>query len=109
MKKTKTTFRNGLFARFLKRLLGEQRGAVAMEYIMITLLVAAAIFALVMVFGSQLKNMLNTIIEIMTGKNPQEVEKVVEDYNTDRDKIEHDRKAAENAADTIQGGGQGRD
>ena len=79
MKKTKTTFRNGLFARFLKRLLGEQRGAVAMEYIMITLLVAAAIFALVMVFGSQLKNMLNTIIEIMTGKNPQEVEKVVEE------------------------------
>ena len=43
--------------RFLCTLLGDQCGAVAMEYVVIALLVAAAVVGIVMVFGSRIANM----------------------------------------------------
>ena len=49
--------KNSLCGRTLRRLLGEEKGAVAMEYIVIALLVAAAVVGLVMVFGGNLRNM----------------------------------------------------
>jgi len=43
--------------RCLCRLLGEERGAVAMEYVVIALLVAAAVVGIVIVFGSRIASM----------------------------------------------------
>ena len=43
--------------RFLCAILGDQCGAVAMEYVVIALLVAAAVVGIVMVFGSRIANM----------------------------------------------------
>ncbi len=43
--------------RLLCRLVGEETGAVAMEYVVIALLIAAAVVGLVMVFGSRIANM----------------------------------------------------
>ena len=45
------------FGRFLCALMGDQCGAVAMEYVVIALLVAAAVVGVVMVFGSRIANM----------------------------------------------------
>ena len=45
------------FGRFLCRILGDQCGAVAMEYVVIALLVAAAVVGVVMVFGSRIAKM----------------------------------------------------
>ena len=50
--------RNTRLARMLKRLIGEEKGAVAMEYIVISLLVAATLVGMVMVFSCNLRNML---------------------------------------------------
>jgi Flp pilus assembly pilin Flp len=49
--------KNTLCGRVLRRLLGEENGAVAMEYIVIALLVAAAVVALVGVFGGRIATM----------------------------------------------------
>ena len=49
--------KNTKLGRFLCRLLGDERGAVAMEYVVIALLVAAAVVGVVMVFGSRIANM----------------------------------------------------
>ena len=43
--------------RCLCRLLGDERGAVAMEYVVIALLVAAAVVGIVIVFGSRIASM----------------------------------------------------
>lgn len=45
------------FGRFLCRILGEENGAVAMEYVIIGVLVAAAVVAIVMVFGDTIGKM----------------------------------------------------
>lgn len=48
------------FGRLLCRLLGDERGAVAMEYVVIALLVAAAVVGIVIVFGSRIASMFTT-------------------------------------------------
>ncbi len=58
--------KNCLCGRTLRRLLGEEKGAVAMEYIVIALLVAAAVVGLVMVFGGNLRNMFDKTNQTMT-------------------------------------------
>lgn len=55
------------FGRVLCRLLGDERGAVMMEYVMIAVLVAAAAVALFMVFGRSIRDKTNAMIETMDG------------------------------------------
>ena len=65
MKKLKfSRAKNTLCGKILRRILGEECGAVAMEYIVIALLVAAAIVGLVMVFSGSLQSMLGQIIGV---------------------------------------------
>ena len=49
------------------RLLGDERGAVMMEYVMIAVLVAAAAVALFMVFGRSIRDKTNAMIGTMDG------------------------------------------
>ncbi len=58
--------KKSLCGRTLRRLLGEENGAVAMEYIVIALLVAAAVVGLVMVFGGNIRNMFDKTNQTMT-------------------------------------------
>ena len=115
--------KNSLCGRTLRRLLGEETGAVAMEYIVIALLVAAAVVGLVMVFGGNLRNMLDKTNQTMVQTNVSGVEKVgqanrdeqaaLQDQNdtavTAGNKLggdfSGDRKKA--ARDTGEGGGSG--
>ena len=103
MKKNTMKIRNTRFARMLKRLLGEEKGAVAMEYIVIGLLVAAAVVGLVMVFSGNLRNMLGTTNDVMTQKNVEGVQNVAKDYESERDKMQNQNKEAKEAGNKIGG------
>ena len=55
------------FGRMVCRLLGEERGAVAMEYVVIALLVAAAVVGIVIVFGDNIAKMFGSTTRSLTG------------------------------------------
>lgn len=77
MKKTKISWaKKSLCGRILCRVLGEEKGAVAMEYIVIALLVAAAVVGLVMVFGGNLRNMFDKTNQTMNQTNVEGVKEV---------------------------------
>ena len=68
--------KKSLCGRTLRRLLGEEKGAVAMEYIVIALLVAAAVVGLVMVFGGNLRNMFDKTNQTLNQSTVKGVESV---------------------------------
>ncbi len=49
--------KNSRFGRLLRRVLGEEKGAVAMEYVILAVLIAAAIVVAVAVFGKTIVGM----------------------------------------------------
>ena len=67
-----------LCGRSLRRFICDECGAVAMEYIVIALLVAAAVVGLVMVFGGNLRNMLDKTNQTMVQTNVEGVKAVGE-------------------------------
>jgi len=62
---------NSFVGRVLRRLLGEEKGAVMMEYIVIALLIAAAAVVAVGVFGSMTSGMFATLTDYMTNQKEQ--------------------------------------
>lgn len=56
------------FGRMLRRVLGEEAGAVMMEYVIVAVLIAAAAVIAVAVFGKTLVGMFSVGAEGMTGK-----------------------------------------
>lgn len=61
--------KRSLMGRVLCRILGDNAGAVAMEYVVIALLVAAAVVGLVMVFGGTIADMFATTTTTLTGED----------------------------------------
>lgn len=57
-----------LLGRVLRRLLGEQTGAVMMEYVVIGVLVVAAAVAMVQLFGGGIRTQFNAMIEALFGR-----------------------------------------
>ena len=57
-----------LVGRFVCRLLGEQTGAVLMEYVVLGAMVAAAAVALVLLFGKGIRERLMEMIDALRGK-----------------------------------------
>ena len=57
-----------LFGRILCRLVGEQTGAVLMEYVVLGVLVVAAAVAMILVFGDQIRDGIHTMILALQGK-----------------------------------------
>lgn len=86
--------------RMFCRLLGDRIGAVAMEYVVIALLVAAAVVAVVMLFGNTISGMFSDSITAISG-NP---EKAAESRTDRATKIEGQIKTAEQTGKTIQTG-----
>lgn len=104
MKKNKISWaKKSLCGRILCRVLGEEKGAVAMEYIVIALLVAAAVVGLVMVFSGSLRNMLGAVIDITTSTNVQEIEQAGKKLEDGKDKIKEQQKTAEGAGHKLGG------
>lgn len=69
MKRKKLTWvKNSRMGRFLCKVLGDNAGAVAMEYVVIALLVAAAVVGLVMVFGGTIADMFATTTKTLVGE-----------------------------------------
>ena len=95
--------KKSLCGRALRRVLGEESGAVAMEYIVIALLVAAAVVGLVMVFGGNLRNMLDKTNQTMTSKKVSDVEKVGSDYRKEQEKMKEQNETAVSAGNQLGG------
>lgn len=61
--------RKSFLGRVLRRLLGEEKGAVMMEYIVVGLLIAAAAVVAVSVFGSTVSGMFGVLTNSVTNQN----------------------------------------
>ena len=95
--------KNSLCGRTLRRLLGEEKGAVAMEYIVIALLVAAAVVGLVMVFGGNLRNMFDKTNQTMNQTNVAGVKAVGEANRQEQTKLAAQNDTAVEAGNKLGG------
>ena len=95
--------KNTRFGRAVTRLTRECRGAVAMEYIVIALLIGAAVVALVMVFGGNLRNMFSKSNDVMTSTKVSEVKDVGQQYRDEQKNMAKENKTAVEAGDKLGG------
>ena len=96
--------KNSRMGRFLRRLLGEEKGAVAMEYIVIALLVGAAVVGLVIAFSGGLQNMWGGVTDATNAKNVSETDAAAKAVNEGRGKVKAQNKAAKDVAKAIADG-----
>ena len=101
--KAKKWVKNSRLGRGLVRLLGEEKGAVAMEYIVIALLIGAAVVALVMVFGSNIRNMFSKSNDVMTSTTVKDVQSAGDAHRKEQEKSYQKNKEAVKAGDTVGG------
>lgn len=59
--------KNTKFARILRRLLGDEAGATMMEYVILAVMIAAAVTAAAIYFGNTAKNQMNVAGDAMVG------------------------------------------
>ena len=67
----KKMLKNTKFGRVLCRLVGEEAGATMMEYVILAVMIAAAVTAAAIYFGNTAKNQMNTAAVTMTGKTKE--------------------------------------
>ena len=91
------------YGRLICRVLGEEKGAVAMEYIVIALLVAAAVVALVMVFGGNLRNMLAKTNDTLVQKTPDGVKGVGDQLRLEQAALKEKNDVAVEAGNQLGG------
>lgn len=104
MKKSKISWaKKTLCGRILSRILGEEKGAVAMEYIVIALLIAAAVVGLVMVFSGNLRNMFDKTNQTMTQTNVEGVKSVGEAYREEQQSLDAQNETAVEAGNKLGG------
>ena len=94
---------NKWYGRLICRVLGEEKGAVAMEYIVIALLVAAAVVALVMVFGGNLRNMLSHTNDTLAATKPSEAQAAGEDFRAQQATLKTENQTAVDAGNQLGG------
>ncbi len=95
--------KNSLCGRVLRRILGDECGAVAMEYIVIALLVAAAVVGLVMVFGGNLRNMFDKTNQTLNQTSVSGVKEVGEKYVDEQGKMAAQNDTAVEAGNKLGG------
>ena len=59
--------KNSKFARILRRLFGEETGATMMEYVILAVMIAAAVTAAAIYFGNSAKNQMDVAGQAMVG------------------------------------------
>jgi len=92
-----------LFGRVLCRLVGEQTGAVMMEYVVIGVLVVAAAVAMVLAFGKGIRESFWKMIEALLG-HPDKVVQI-----TTSSTVSTEAEKADTTGSTIAGGSGGSD
>ena len=100
---------NKWYGRLVCRILGEEKGAVAMEYIVIALLVAAAVVALVMVFGGNLRNMLGKTNATLVQRTPEGAKAVGDQLRAEQEALDKQNKTAIEAGNQLGGDFSGDD
>ena len=95
--------KKSLCGRVLRRIAGEEKGAVAMEYIVIALLVAAAVVGLVMVFGGNLRNMFDKTNQTLVQTNVEDVKNVGDKHRAEQKKLEGQNDTAVEAGNKLGG------
>ena len=98
-----TEAKESRMGRFLRRFVKDESGQGAMEYIVIALLIGAAVVALVMVLSGNLRNAGDKINKITASKTVDEVKGHSDDLNTQRDALNQQNKTAAEAGDKIGG------
>lgn len=94
---------NTKLARALKRLMGERCGAVAMEYIIIALLIGAAVVGLVMVLSGALRNAGTTIDKTMTAGKTSDISSAASEHKEKREAINGEIQGMSDAGNQIGG------
>ena len=79
--------KNSAFGKFLRRISGEETGAVMMEYVIVAVLVAAAAVVAIAIFGKSIVGQTNAASQAVVS-NPHAAETIVE----------NNRKAVKNGA-----------
>ena len=92
-----------LCGRILCRLICDEKGAVAMEYIVIALLVAAAVVGLVMVFGGNLRNMFAKTNDTLTATKVKEVDEAGQNLRDEQGELKKQNADAVKAGDKLGG------
>ncbi len=64
------------FGRLMCRLLGDERGAVLMEYVLLAVLIAAAVVAIIAVFGDTIRGQFSVMIHALTHTNQETIDQV---------------------------------
>lgn len=101
--KAKEWFRNTRLGRGLARFVGDVKGAVAMEYIVIALLIGAAVVALVMVFGGNIRNMFGKTNDVMTSTTVEDVQSAGDALRGEQEDLHNKNADAVKAGDTLGG------
>lgn len=101
--KVKEWIKNSRLGRGLFRFLDDVKGAVAMEYIVIALLIGAAVVALVMVFGGNIRNMFAKSNDVMTATKVSEVQKAGDAHRKEQEQLKTKNTEAVKAGDTLGG------
>ena len=101
--KAKEWLKNTRLGCGLARFLGDVRGAVAMEYIVIALLIGAAVVALVMVFGGNVRNMFAKTNDVMTSTTVDEVDTAGGEWRKAQTDMKKKKETAEKAGDKLGG------
>ena len=70
--------KKSLFGRFVCKLMGDEKGAVMMEYVIVAVLIAAGCVVAVAMFGSTIVGMFKGATEATAGKGKQAKETVVD-------------------------------
>lgn len=104
--KRKNTNQRALAIRKTHSARKRQRGF-AMEWIIIVLLVAAALFGLLIVFSESLQNMLGFIIGTTTENTAEGTKNQSEGYNEGQGEVKKNLKIAQEGAGNVAGGGGG--
>ena len=96
--------RNSLRGKIFRCILGDECGAVAMEYIVIALLVATAIVGLVIVFSGSLQSMLGQIIGVTQSTSNSQIEGVQQKRDGEKANLSTQLNTAEDNAKAIANG-----
>lgn len=88
------------FGRFLCRVLGDQCGAVMMEYVVLGVLVVAAAVAVTLVFGQQIRDNFQAMIYALQGKQKTAAEHVTKTAGANEKAV----KTAQDVGKTTAGG-----
>ncbi len=94
---------NSFAGRALRRLVGEEKGAVMMEYVVVGLLIAVAAVVIIGIFGGSISAMFGSMSHAVEG-NPGAAQKTITDQRSNT-QTQIDSKAADHAAIVRKEGG----